>query len=70
MLMTNQEFNRSKTERQETAKSDAKAALELLSHLKKQSSIFWQPEVVGFKKCLKNWPKKLAKNRNVNHPNI
>ena len=35
-------------------KSDVKAALELLSHLKKQSSIFWQPEVAGFKKRLKN----------------
>ena len=50
-------------------KSDAKAALELLSHLKKQSLIFWQPEIAGFKKHLKNWPKKPAKNRNVNHPN-
>jgi hypothetical protein len=35
-------------------KSDAKAALELLLHLKKRSLFFWQPEVAGFKKRLKN----------------
>ena len=50
-------------------KSDVKAALELLSHLKKRSLFFWQPEVAGFKKPSKNRPRKPAKNRNVNHPN-
>jgi hypothetical protein len=50
--------------------SDAKAALELLSHLKKWSLFFWQPEVAGFKKPTKNQPRKPAKNRNVNHPNV
>ena len=51
-------------------KSDVKAALELLSHLKKRSLFFWQPEVAGFKKPSKNQPRKPAKNCNVNHPNV
>ena len=50
-------------------KSDAKAALELLSHLKKWLLFFWPPEVAGFKKRSKNRPRKPAKKRNVNHPN-
>jgi len=32
---------------------------------KKQSSVFWKPEVAGFKKRSKNRPKKPSKNRNV-----
>jgi hypothetical protein len=46
-------------------KSDTKAALKLLSHLKKQTSFFRQPEIIRFqkmsKKCPKNRLQKTAK---------
>jgi hypothetical protein len=52
---------RSKTERQKTAKSDVKAALELHSHLKKRTSFFGNRKLPASKNVLKNQPENRQK---------